>query len=656
MDGKRSVETTDEELIGDRIYVRSPDVWPPPHDFPVAVDARGRVIAIYGMLKWDLTTLAGRACVLNFSSVLVTLKNRTIVSEANVDLLKQIVFRYLLQATDSYYYVSHLLIGLRKLFRLCSRRGVVVTDLAKFPAVIDEFFEEVRRTSGGTILKVLYRLLYQRDELGFVILPMTELKRFADLLPEDDGRQTPYIPPRIWKYQVERLAEFIADFHVHRDGLEACFKDCLKRSRWNSTTHRFEGYDAAAGCFSDLARSRGILEILEKWIVPYKSGFDARSLCTFFSLASYVGIAFILNFSLMRIGDAWKLKADCYATEADDEFGAVSILTGAGVKGTGDDICWPTSPFVQAAVSMVTFVAKLRLTAAKKFGVPGAPKEYANPYLVVHPYEPWGTGGGKKEGNPLNVRPTPSSYGEIIKMYPLLFDLEKLRVTQSDWDIAAAVTPSLNADKYGPGSIWLLAWHQLRRTGAVNMLSSGIVSEGSLQYLLKHVTRAMSLYYGAGFSRLRMDKATETIYVRTIFEILGKEFEALMDDRFVSPYGEKRKLQILELVTQKESDELAKLAREGRISWRRTLLGGCTKRGPCAYGGVDNLVGCAGGSEKPCPDGLFDRKKREEIVELRGVLKERMKGAKSDTPEQKALGAQLKAINNALKVIDGGIH
>ncbi|MEX3937270.1 hypothetical protein AB4Y32_37005 [Paraburkholderia phymatum] len=76
-----------------------------------------------------------------------------------------------------------------------------------------------------------------------------------------------------------------------------------------------------------------------------------------------------------------------------------------------------------------------------------------------------------------------------------------LRITQQDRDLARLVTPTLDSGRFAVGKVWPLAWHQLRRTGTVNMQASGLVSDASLQFQLKHVSRAMSLYYGRGYAR-----------------------------------------------------------------------------------------------------------------------------------------------------------
>lgn len=115
--------------------------------------------------------------------------------------------------------------------------------------------------------------------------------------------------------------------------------------------------------------------------------------------------------------------------------------------------------------------------------------------------------------------------------YPKLLNPSALKITEENIDMARLITPTLDSKKFAIGKIWLLAWHQSRRTGAVNMPASGLVSDASLQYQLKHVSRAMDLYYGPGYSRVRLEEDAQTLYVHTLYETLGRELARLATDR-----------------------------------------------------------------------------------------------------------------------------
>jgi len=186
----------------------------------------------------------------------------------------------------------------------------------------------------------------------------------------------------------------------------------------------------------------------------------------------------------------------------------------------------------------------------------------------------------------------------------------------------------------------------------VKMQASGLVSQASLQYQAKHATREMSLYYGQGYSQVRINDSARIEYVRTMYEMMGKEIARLFSERFISPYGPKRKQEILQMVAPADHKKLLAAAREGKVSWRETLLGGCTKRGPCEYGGIDNVIRCGGGDGRgPCSDALFDRERQGSIRQFLKVIATRLADAPEGSPLRESLEAQQRAAENALDLL-----
>lgn len=186
------------------------------------------------------------------------------------------------------------------------------------------------------------------------------------------------------------------------------------------------------------------------------------------------------------------------------------------------------------------------------------------------------------------------------------------------------------------------------------MQASGLVSDASLQYQLKHATRSMSLYYGQGYSTRALNREAREMYIRTMYEVIGKELVRLFSDRFVSPHGEKRKLQVLQIVSQKDFKELSRLSKQGKVASRETLFGLCMKKGPCEFGGIDNPAHCAGTDAedgKPCPDALWDREKEPQIQAAKEMIEERIAEAEAGTPLWHSLQAQRAAAEAALATI-----
>lgn len=653
--------------------------WPPPRDFPIVIDARAQVVSRYGDPTWNLWPWAKRSVILNFG-VGSTHKRSPRLSLENAELLKLVTAWWMFgpKPVSEPSTLDTRFGNIRALFALCSEKGIVASDLSQYPDVADELPKRIARSQYAEVLSHLHRLYEARDRLGFVLLDREGMSRLEAALPDYERRQTPYIPPRIWNYQAGRLRAFLDDFTAHQSRLEDCFRYCLDAyahnagslaaacSRELSISRRPFSQSQSAGprsgmryltSFSEVAKRFGVDDLLERWVLnPDESldtsGKSVRMLAKYFSMAGYVGVAYLLNFSLMRIEEAWTLRADCLEVERDERFGPIYLLQGGTTKTVKDNNAkWITAPSAQIAVKVMSCVARLRMVAAEAHpGVPTSPEDVRNPYLVLRAYEPWSN--TKTITRDLSVRPIHTAYTSVIAAYPKLFDASELLITEEDLTIARQISPTLDADVFSVGRIWPLAWHQLRRTGAVNMQASGLVSDASLQYQLKHISRAMSLYYGQGYSRIRLNNDAQNEYIRTMYEVLGKQVAKILSNRFVSPYGSKRKVEIVKLVELGDHKRLTAAAKAGTVSWRETVLGICTKCGPCPFGGIDNIARCAGGDgQEPCADALFDHEKESAIRLLGQVIDSRLVDAPLGSPYRESLEAQKRSTVRALDVL-----
>ncbi|MYM21474.1 hypothetical protein GTP46_02285 [Duganella sp. FT135W] len=404
------------------------------------------------------------------------------------------------------------------------------------------------------------------------------------------------------------------------------------------------------GAFGQIAKECGIDQLLFRWYSFKKKGgknLPIYAFSNYLTAVSRAGLAYVLNFSLMRVQEAWSLPLDCLRFEDDERLGEVAMLCGETTKTVHDDDArWVTSPSVEVAVRALQIIASLRQKLREACGE--RPQD-SSPRLIQTVCEPWthrSVNGERVE------KVNYPSYTDLLDCCPKLFDPSELRVTQEDWNLAKLITPTLDEERFGVGKMWNFSWHQLRRTGAVNMQASGLVSNFSIQYQLKHSILSSSLYYGQGYSRLSINREARAEYIRTMYELMGMELAQLFSDRFVSPYGAARKQIILQLVTQSDDKKLLAASKAGRVAWRKTLLGGCTKTGSCEYGGIDNIVRCGGGDNKgPCADALFDRERLQRIQRLLQTIDERLEHAEVGSPYQQSLEAQRRSLENALNVL-----
>lgn len=656
-----------------------PPTWPPKDDFPIIINKEGQIVSRYGDSTWHLYPWLGKLRTVNFGDGKLRRNSERIFPE-NARILRNLAASWLytaggVKAASTFLFRFD---AMRPIFAFLSAKGITASELHKYPLVRDELPSIISSPSGSTVILILHDIWEKRELLGFYILDNGGIRNLAQALPNHEKSQTPYIPPRIWSYQITRLKECLDDFTSHREQIESCYHYCLDAYAKNCgsieeacqnppklSNHPFTKHtspkikkhpnSAYLGKFRVTAERFGLSGLLEKWIEDYEA-FGASALTQYFSFINIVGTAYVVNFSLMRIDETLSLRSDCLSVEVDRDTGdEIHLLRGETTKTiSDDDACWITSPSVSIAVDAMATISKLRMLAAKANpDVPTTPEDISNPYLVSRSYEPW----RRKSGYmtmPLSIRPNYKSFGCVVAGYTKLFDMKQMAITAEDLEIALLLTPTLDAEHYAVGKQWPLAWHQLRRTGAVNMAASGMVSDSSVQYQLKHSTRMMARYYMNGFFKLGigLNDHARREFIRAAYDNIAREFAALSSDRFISPHGAKRKDQLLKIVSTHDHAKLVSAAKEGKIAYRPTIFGGCANPAHCPYGGIDNIAMCGGGRGRPaCEHAIFDKEKLPKFHKLKNALVLNLSTTTADSPLHESLTYQLAALENAIHVI-----
>ena len=654
-----------------------PGAWPPPPGFPICIDAEGIVTAKFGDDIWDLTPWAGFRLKLNFGKS----KRK---NGGDIDVANSLVFRTLVafwlygpRPTKEVRTLKSLYEVARPLFTFCTSSKIVASELHRFPHAIQSFGQHSSTSQINILIVKLHNIWEHRELAGFYILDQDGLVALQRASPDHVKSQTAYIPPRIWLYQLSRLRIFLQEFRDHMEALDACFSYCLDAYAENAGGieeackadlprywRPFAALDDKRngkytevknfGLFHETARSFGLHDLFDHWCGDIiHQGISIFS--TYFNMASMVGKAYILNFTLMRVDEASSLRSDCLSSENCKITGEEIFLINGGTTKTvdDDDACWITSPSSALAVEVMQFVSRLRMKCAmhiKTFSI--LQEDLDDPYLELRPYEPWRR--QTRFDSAPDVRVNEMSYSSMILRFPKLFDDRELTIQDGDLQSALLVTPTLDPAKYAVGLPWPLAWHQLRRTGAVNMSASGIVSEPAVQYQLKHATRGMTRYYGNGYYHLNagLNQEAKAEYIRAMYEMVARSFAMLVSDRFVSPHGEKRKEQIINVVNISDHNSLLKSAKNGTIAYREIMFGSCSNPKPCPYGGIDHVAKCGGGDgSAPCPELLVDRDKEPHIRKVGELLRKRLEAVDKASPLYTSIQYQLTAVERTLDVI-----
>lgn len=653
-----------------------PPSWPPPKGWVWVEDKEGRPVSRFGEPTIDLTPWVGKLTTFNFGDGPKQHARSVVLDSANADLLRTL-FAWRGWGPGAARAPDHKSLldfakRMRPLFVVCSLNGIVASDLSRYPAVIDQVATRLGKSAYDTTIADLDRLRDYRALLGFELLDQAGLARLKSLQPDHNPEQTEYIPPRIWTHLVTRVAECIQDYHVHREAIEACFAYCLEAYEVNGVIqHREQTANKQHtgrnpfrkipkgktgersgityyGPFPDTAQRFGIKDVLEKWVGSCEAERGIRAFSNYFHLIQYAALIDLVAFTLMRIEEAASVQWDCLVWHDDPVFGRIPLIQGVTTKTDPDDAAlWIASPGIAPSVAALQSVAKMRLTSVKRW------REGNNPPLIHGAIEPWGKRKASRGGS---VKPKLRSLAELVQMYPRLFDSRQIILSEEDLKIARSVCPTLNRERFQVGKPWHLAWHQFRRTGAVNMFASGDISDSSMQLQMKHLVRTQSLYYGRGNTALHLNESARILLVNTFYEGMGRDLRAMRTDRFVSPYGEEHKARMfapandgkpVNLISEVDAHHFEKVYREHRIGGRITVLGGCMKNAPCDGDCVTSVGDCAGGDgEKPCVNVLFDRTRAPANQKRLDAIRLQVSQTPLDTPRYRFLLQEQRGLEN----------
>lgn len=621
-------------------------VWPPSNDFPVTCDKKNKVVSRFEDDIWDFTSYCNKNIKFNFGSS--SQKKGYIIDFENKRLFK-IIACYWLWGAGSVFSVKNLimrLINLKPLVYICSVNNILISDLNKNDWILEKIASQYGK-HGGRLIFILKILFANHKEIGFKILDNGLINRISNYLIKDKTTQTPYIPPRIWVYQNKRLEECLTDFLENQEKIIYLFNYMLDVYKSNNNRK----YKREV--FLSLITELDLTDNLNKWIVFDENGISIRNFSSYLSLISFAAIAYIINFSLMRIDEASKLRYGCFVSKVinNEKHYFIQGETSKTVK--SKEAFWIVPHIAKKAVDAISIISQLRFGILHKNGFIEECIDDFKPHLYLSSFEPWTTRAFNFER--IFLIPIMRKYNEALTMWPKLFNLEQLTIQNTDLKIAKQMTFGLDEEKFKVGCIWPLAWHQLRRTGAVNMIASGFVEDASLQYQLKHSNKFMSLYYANNAYKLNfnLNEQIGELYLQERFQNHIEKYQNLEASEFVSPHGVKRKIQVISTVKLKDHATLLSLSKSQKLNYRETFLGACTKSGdPCPYGGITNITMCMGTNDGlPCDSVMLDKNKLNLMYELEDFYQKKMDNYPYDSIPAKATLKQLVSIRKAIDVI-----
>lgn len=640
-----------QELIGN---------FPPPPDYVLSLDSTGQDLSHFGDDYWDFRAYKHGAT-FNFGKRNLSDKNKLIAKNGLIlSLLHPALFPGRHRSAKYCYYC------LVRIAEVCDKNNVLMNEIDRFPKVQLAIAHALKGGAFRSYINFLHRLRIYGQEYGYELMNERSIAHIASQEEKREVIQTAYIPPRIWHYQLNRLDELLDDFLHHQEAIGEAFDWVAKAYQANSRIPRIPrryigAFQSSApyssskvnfgGSFSSFLDEYGLKALFSKWMEEDKLN-NIKCLTGFFSLMRDASLLYVLNFSLQRNAEVTSLHSDCFLTEMDENLGIIAMIVGETTKTDEDsDARWVVPITVKKAIDIATWIAQKRFSVASS----GSGYSESSLPLAMAVTEPWG--GVQTPYHQRTVKViSHMSYSRLLENYPKVLNAEEIRINQEDWRVALSITPNLVNDiGFAVGQTWPLAPHQLRRTTCVNMFSSSMVSDSSLQYQMKHLNRGMTYYYGRNNLNLRLNTDAQTSVIVESYKSIYRNLADIIaaPQTYVRPHKhENIPKHIINLVNAKEEKKLIKLIKQGAAACRPTLLGYCLNPGPCVYGGIESISKCTNaGGGAICADAIFDKKNKEKLIKLKTSHMQTLDSLDPNSPRSDAIKKEIYAIGVYLDVI-----
>lgn len=595
----------------------------PNKDLVICRDAQGVPTAVYGEVVWDLNPLRLKANFINcirFSSIFDCEDEQAeqLLEEVKYLLFCMIFFaeggvagRLSAEVVVKYFNL------LRRAARFCYAQGekplvgvLSLQDLFTNPIYLASFIRSQGEMGTGlTQRKALKAILmhmvsFGEQRLGYRLRGVFDL----DFDVYADHKQHPVIPLRIYFRYLGLFSENLDHISLYARRLSAFLRECkdpayaCSRKSQHITHSVFNGEYRLD--FRQALESHGLKEFFVK-----DFACTGRHLLSGVVLRVQFYLKMIIHaYTGMRDQEVMRMRYDCLrkAVVRDALFAEDSSVidppqiievVSSTTKFAGYDqvVSWFATEEVAKAVELAKMFCR-ELCGIYDINLDGAPL-FISPAVLSRRAVKGGVSAWDKDAKPRSV------FSVFIESE----DLHQLCHSDQERDF-------LNDDRFSIGSPWPLTSHQFRRSLVFYGSSSGLISLPSMKRQMKHVSLSMTRYYRNGFDKMSTvfgyfdkDKGEYVLpksHVAFDFQMampIGVAYD-LLTSVFgeesplfggVGSYAEKQRSTIGSGISVADfRKETQRLVDSGRMAFRRTLLGGCTKVGPCDSHMLGNVTAC----------------------------------------------------------------
>lgn len=452
--------------------------------------------------------------------------------------------------------------------------------------------------------------------------------------------QTILIPSRIYSEFINKSSNAFEVMGDNLDNLEIFFKDQYFTIPKNIGR-----------------QTENFLKIIDTYgLLPYCNYFNIKTLSDFFNIFQHIqnlGVLVIGCFSGMRKTEILNLSQNCLQQKIVNGK-EVYLLNGYTSKtskvGTKKAV-WITSKSIVNVIDTLKRFHKIIKIINDHYGLYQDVEIEEYPLLAnITKYH-----GNKLTGNHRLYKHPPSLLNGLDKTVKILCNIE---IIENDVDELISFNPLINwTEEYSlkVGKFWNFRTHQFRRSLVVYGIRSGVVKLAVLKKQLQHLTVDMTSYYGnssgSASNLFDTDLVDEFKEENIRFQFVQYQDKVINNDDTLFG-GEGTRLHLskkMEQVPEYLSDKQKTLQyfQDGRLSYKRTPLGGCSKVGACDKLGFSYITACI-----DCKDSIFDSSSKVALNKTKQAYVARLSKYEPDSITYKQLQIEINSIDRILNKVE----
>mgnify|MGYP001040776693 CR=1 FL=1 len=616
--------------------------WRPPTDFVICRDLNGVPTAVYGGKTWDLNPVRLKANVvslISFDSIFdeVDAERASLVEE--VRYLLFCLYFYVrtgklgrLSVTTLIKYFIVLRIAARYCYDQKSNPLIGVLSLQQLfsnPAYLDGYSQWIIKNDfGETIRKgtrsiLTHMVAVGEQRLGYKLHGVFHVRFGVD---DKTSNQTPIIPTRIYLGLINSSGDWLDLLYDNSKALEAFLKSF--ENPLYGRSQKTQGSIVSDLSSYELDFQQALLSHhLENIFSDDLSCGQRNHLSGTILKIQWILTTVIHLYTGMRDQEVMRLPYNCVSdeeviAETVDDQGItrdkpmiVQVLsTTTKFTGYRKAAAWLATDEVVRAIEVARCICR-GLSALFKVSPEDMPL-FLTPAIINYPDTKIGVSKLDIENKPNRLK----QFDSITEA-----DFQELQASDPGRDFSLE-------SKFQIGSMWPFATHQFRRSLAFYGRNSGFVSLPTLRKQFKHLTTQMIRYYGNNFERLKTifgyyDPELDDFILpknHVLFEYQAGVPMSIAYDLLDHAFGsdspifggtgtyisnQRKKMEQGDIHIVDVRKDTEKLAAEGKISCRPTLLGACTYAGKCESYLLGDAAPCTS-----CADGIIEKDKLERAI------------------------------------------